>query len=76
MSIHVIFQQGCDMTVTTEPPVVLHSSPYTVYLATDLGKVLKKAAEQLFEMIENYKGVGSGWVLDYLEQLDTSITSF
>ena len=75
MSIHVVFQQGCDPTVKTEPSVVLHSSPFEVFLATDIEEVLDKAAEQLFEMIENYEGVGSGWVLDYLEKLDTSITS-
>ena len=74
MSIHVVFQQGCDLTVKTIPSVVLHSSPFEVFLATDIEEVLDKAAEQLFEMIENYEGVGSGWVLDYLEKLDTSIT--
>ena len=75
MSIHVVFQQGCDPTVKTEPSVVLPSSPFEVFLATDIEETLDKAAEQLFEMIENYEGLGSGWMLDYLERLDTSITS-
>ena len=75
MSIHVVFEHGCDSTVKTEPPVVLHSSPFEVWLATDVEEVLEKAAEKLFEMIENYEGCGSGWVIDYLEQLDTTITS-
>ena len=76
MSIHVVFEQGCDSTIKTEPPVVLHSSPYKVLLVTNIEKVLDNVATQLFEMIESYEGVGSGWTFDRLEQLDTSITSF
>ena len=75
MSIHVVFQQGCDSTVKTEPSVVLYSSPFEVWFSTNLDEILDKAAKQLFEMIENYEGVGSGWVIDDLERLDTIITS-
>ena len=41
MSIHVVFQQGCDPTIKTEPSVVLHSSPFEVFLATDIEEVLE-----------------------------------
>ena len=37
---HVIFHQGCDPELKTEPSIVLHTDPVSVSLATDIDKVL------------------------------------
>lgn len=76
MSIHVVFEQAKDPEVKTVPPVVLTTSPYSVYVATDLDTCLDDAAHELYRLIEEYEGYGSGWVIDYLDRLDTNITSF
>ena len=76
MSIHVVFEYASDPEVKTEPSVVLTTAPFTIYLATDIDESLKDATEKLYKMIEDYEGCGSGWVIAYLERLDTSITSF
>lgn len=76
MSIHAIFVKACDPDMKTVPPVVLTTSPFTVYLSTDIDQCLDDAAEQLYKLIEEYEGCGSGWTIDYLERLDTTVTSF
>ena len=83
---HVIFQQGCDPELKTEPSIVLHTDPVSVSLATDIDKVLyvtpdldnclEESATEIMELVENYQGVGSGWVYDHFEQIDFSLTSF
>ena len=80
MSIFVIFQQGHDPDIKTDPPACLISSPYKTsrssILCANLDHSLHVAAEELFERIEEYEGFGSGWVIDRLTRLDTSINSF
>ena len=76
MSAHVIFQQGVDPEIKTEPPVVLTVNPVTVYIATDLDKELQESAREMMVLMENYEGVGSGWVYDYITRLDISLNSF
>ena len=76
MSIHVVFTKPINLEVKTEPPVVLHSDPTTVYVATDLDGGLVDTAKELYERIEKFEGIGSGWVIAYLVRLDTGIYSF
>ena len=76
MTVHVVFEQSTDHTVKTNPPVVLNSEPYTVYMVTDLNKILDIIHDRLLEMIEKFEENGSGWVIDYVNRLDTNITSF
>ena len=76
MSIHAIFHHGCDPGVKSDPAVVLTTDPVSVYLGTDLDECLREAAGTLMKLIEEYEGVGSGWVFDHFEQLDVSLNSF
>ena len=76
MSAHVIFQQGTDSKVKTEPSVVLTADPITVYITTDLDERLQESAQEIMELIENYEGVGSGWVYDRFIRMDISLNSF
>ena len=76
MNIHVVFTKAVDPEVKTEPPVVLWTYPTTVYLGTDLENSLILDANELYCKIEEYEGIGSGWVIDYLVRLDTEIYSF
>ncbi len=76
ISEYVVFHHGCDPEVTTEPPVVLTTDPVSVYMATDLDHCFKESTEELMELIENYEGVGSGWVYDHFQRIDFSLTSF
>ena len=62
--------------VKTEPPVVLWTEPTVVYVATDLDECLTDDAKKLVNKIEEYEGIGSGWIIDYLVRLDTSIYLF
>ena len=56
---HVIFHQGCDPELKTEPSIVLHTDPVSVYIATDLDECLQESATEMMELVENYEGVGS-----------------
>ena len=76
MNIHIVFTKAVAPEVKTEPPVVLWTNPRTVYAATDLDKCIKDDAKVLYNKIEDYEGIGSGWIIDYLVRLDTSIYSF
>ena len=76
MSIHVVFAKAINLEVKTIPSVVLTTSPSVVYIGTDLDHCLHDVTEELFEMIETFEGNGSGWIIDYLERLDTAIYSF
>ena len=75
-NIHVVFTKSENPEVKTEPPAVLWTDPTTLYLATDLEKCLIDDAKELYNKIEEYEGIGSGWVIDYLVRLDTGIYSF
>ena len=75
MSVHVVFEKGCDPEIKTVPPVVLTTGPKVVYITTNIDKCLENAAEELYEEIETYEGCGSGWIVDYLKRLDTGIYS-
>ena len=72
----VIFHHGCDPEVTSEPPVVLHTDPVSVYLPTNLDHSMEESAEELMELVENYEGVGSGWVFDHVQRIDINLYSF
>ena len=77
MAIHVVFEQPSHPEVKTDPPVVLRTNPYTVYMETKLDMILgDKMAKHLLELIETYEGYGSGWRIDYIKRLDTDIASF
>ena len=76
MSIHTVFTKAVAPDVKTELAVVLHSDPTTVYDATNLEKCLINTVEDLYKKIEEYEGIESGWVIDYLVRLDTGIYSF
>ena len=76
MAAHVVFEKAVDPEIKTDPPVVLHTEPSTVYVSTDMNECLNEMARQLYAMIETYEGNGSGWVFDCLLRLDTNITSF
>ena len=76
MSIHIVFTKAINYEIKTDPPVVLHTNPTEVYPCTDLEGCLIDDAKDLYQSIENYEGVGSGWVIDYLVRLDTGIFSF
>ena len=76
MSAHVTFQQGVDPEVKTNPPVVLTANPVSVYIATDLDEELEGSAQEMMELVENYEGVGIGWIYDRFTLLDISLNSF
>ena len=58
MSAHVIFQQGVDPEVKTEPPVVLTANPVTVYIATGLDEELQQSAQ-----VDGSTIVSRDWIL-------------
>ena len=60
----------------TDPSVVLHTDPVSVYIATDLDECLEESATEMMELVENYEGVGSGWVYDRFERIDFNLVSF
>ena len=73
MTIHVKFEQSTDSSIVTNPPVVLVSEQFEVYLHTDIPELLNIIAKQLENRIETYEGTGSGWVIANLVSLDTTI---
>ena len=75
MAIHTVFEQSCDPEVKTEPPVVLRTDSCAVHIASDFATILREMSEELKEKIETYEGTGSGWILEYIDRLDTDIAS-
>ena len=71
-----MFEKAADPEVKTDPPVVLRTDPRIVDQCTDIDKALAITADDLLELIEEYEGVGSGWRIDRLVQLDTGLYSF
>ena len=76
MAIHIVFEKAADPEVKTDPPVVLRTDPRIVDQCTDIDKALAITADDLLELIEEFEGVGSGWRIDRLVQLDTGLYSF
>ena len=76
MSIHVIFKKAINPNIKTNPAVVLTTSTYDVRPDTNLDRYLTNAAQELSCLIEEYEGIGSGWIIDHLQRLDTSINVF
>ena len=72
MSLHVQFEQATDPSIKTLPPVVLVTDQYEFYADTNIETILKTCAQQLQNNVENYEGLGSGWVLSSLIALDTT----
>ena len=73
MSIHIDFMQATDESIVTFPPVVLVTDQQEVYQDTDVEELLKMCATQLGDRIVSYEGNGSGWVVDKLIWLDTTV---
>lgn len=73
MSVHVEFVQTTDETIVTYPPIVLVTDQQEVYQDTDLEDQLKNCAQLLGDRIVAYEGNGSGWVIDKLIWLDTTV---
>ena len=76
MVIHVNFIKATNPDVQTVPPVVLTTTPHTVWPATDIDEELDAVPNELMLNIEEYEACGSGWIIDHLVQFDTIITSF
>ena len=76
MVIHVNFIKATNPDVQTVPPVVLTTTPHTVWPATDIDEELDAVPNELMLNIEEYEAFGSGWIIDHLVRFDTIITSF
>jgi hypothetical protein len=73
ISLYAMFHQAKDESIKTEPSVVLVTEMFEVYEDTDLDEILDSCSKQLQNRIITYEGFGSGWVLETLEELDTTI---
>ena len=84
MSVEVIFQQGSDPSIKTIPSVWFHGSPYVAWKQLPrvdpthlmLEESLQSATSELYNAIQEYEGLGSGWVIDHLVSLDGNLASF
>ena len=72
MSLHVIFEQAIDPSIKTVEPVVFNTRQAEYYASTDISTVLKSCADQLERKVEEYQGLGSGWIISSLLALDTT----
>ena len=68
MSLHVVLEKASDSKVKT-PVVLTTRSPTCVYLGTDIDRCLENTADELLELLEEYKD----WTIDYLYRLDTRV---
>ena len=84
MSVEVVFQQGSDPSIKTIPPVWFHGSPYIAWKQLPrvdpthmmLEESLQSATSELYNAIQEYEGLGSGWVIDHLVSLDGNLNKF
>ena len=72
MSLHVIFEQAIDPSIKTVEPVVFNTRQAEYYVSTDISTVLKSCADQLERKVEDYQGLGRGWIISSLLALDTT----
>ena len=73
MAIHITFQQQSDDSITTFPPVVLVTEQMELYPDDNLEELLKTCSNQLQNRITNYEGCGSGWTVQRINSLDTTV---
>ena len=73
MAIHITFQQESDDSITTFPPVVLVTEQMELYPDDNLEELLKTCSNQLQNRITNYEGCGSGWTVQRINSLDTTV---
>lgn len=67
MSLQIISKQDTDPFIITEPAIVLVSEQFELYAGTNINESLQKVSRQLKNVVESYKGLGSGW-LDFSTQ--------
>ena len=74
MSLHTMFQQATDESIKTDPPVVLVTEMFELFEDDDdIDEILDFCSKQLQNRIISYEGLGSGWKLETLQELDTTI---
>ena len=73
MTIIIMFEQGKDPSIVTDPPVHLVTDQFEVFADTDIDDLLVDCASQLADRIVAYEHTGSGWVVQSLLDLDTTI---
>ena len=73
MSLAVTFYQASDPTTITDPPNVFNSESHEYYEGTDLRDLLDFIYKQFLYGIELFERNGSGWVVDRIDKLDTTV---
>ena len=73
MSLHAVFVQAKDEEITTHPPIVLVTEQHEVYMDTDIDEILSACAIQLGDRIVAFERNGSGWTIQTLLQLDSTV---
>ena len=73
MAIHATFRQEVDESIKTFPPIVLQTNQMELNPDDDLDPMLKSCSEQLQNKITFYEGTGSGWVIENIHCIDTTV---
>ena len=73
MTLSIKFHQATNVFDITDPPIVFHSEPYEIYDGSDITPSLKSIEMQLLKDIEVFQRNGSGWIINKLLQLDTTV---
>ena len=76
LSSHVNFHLSMDESFTTNPPVVLSTTPIEVFKFNNIEKSLADTYDNLISKIGEFQSRGSGWVLDELVMLDLHILEY
>jgi len=76
ISLSLVFRKTARPDVITDPPVYFQTEPIQSTSATPLELQLQIALRRLSHKIDKYETNGSGWVVDYLRELDLHIVSY
>ena len=72
---HIVFVKAVN-NFRTDPPVVLQTDPVTILLGNlyRLDQICDDQNKQMIAEIDTFERNGSGWTIDHIVRLDTTIT--
>ena len=73
IGLKAVFHKSMDATVITDQPTYFQTLPLESYASQDLDSRIEEAYIILRDPIDNYEGMGSGWVLNHFKYVDIHI---
>ena len=70
------FVKSTDDSIRTNPNIMLMTEQFEIFKATKLTKIFVEGVKQLINRVVDFQSTGSGWVLDRMVSLNTTLWQF